>query len=279
MSRAGRVLVGRARRYRARPPRLDAEAREALERNATLRGLWAGQRCFILASGPSIAEQEVRPLAGERCISVANFFLHQDYQHVAPAFHCVAPLHPPFTEEDGVRWFSAMNGALGDAQLVLSLSDRELVERNDLFAGRTVDYVSFTDTWASPRNDSFDLARPVPPPQSVSIMALLLALHLGASPVYLLGTDHTVFDPATGRYDYRHFHQRGANALGLEPTPPDLEIVFESLFHVWRQYKILRSTATGRGVEICNASAGGILDLFPRVRLEDVVAGRPVTLA
>jgi hypothetical protein len=42
---------------------------------------------------------------------------------------------------------------------------------------------------------------------------------------------------------------------------------------LWRQYRAIRRTADAASVKILNATAGGLLDVFPRVRLETVIRG------
>jgi hypothetical protein len=102
-------------------------------------------------------------------------------------------------------------------------------------------------------------------------MALMSALYLGFHEIFLIGTDHTFFNLADGRYDYQHFYDDPkANALGKEPPAEDLENIFNCQATLWQQYKALRALARAKGVSIYNASAGGILDLFPRVRLEEL---------
>lgn len=248
-----------------------AEETAILQPNRELCNRHVGERCFILATGPSISKQDLSLLEGELCISVANFFVHPEFARIRPRYHCVAPLHPPFTDEDGIRWFRSMEPHMGHTTLVLSYSDKRLVDKNGLFAGREVRYVRFGADWTDISKNGLDLSRLVPGPQSVSIMALMVALYIGCSEIYLLGVDHTSFNPNTGKYDYRHFYDRGANRLGELSPPEDLEWQFLSGWRLWSQYKALRSVALTNSVAIYNATAGGILDVFPRVNLEVVL--------
>src|SRR6185437_6208885 len=58
-----------------------------LAANQSIYNRHAGQRCFILATGPSIKTQPLHLLAGETCISVSNFFVHPDYGLIRPRYH------------------------------------------------------------------------------------------------------------------------------------------------------------------------------------------------
>jgi len=104
-------------------------------------------------------------------------------------------------------------------------------------------------------------------------MALMVALYIGCSEIYLLGTDHTTFKLDTGEYDYRHFYDGEAkNELGEEGGPSDLENDFRCSAELWRQYKVLRAYARIKDIAIFNATGGGILDLFPRVDYKSLFA-------
>lgn len=236
-----------------------------------MRGIHQGKRVFILASGPSIKTQNLRLLRGQLCISVANFFIHPDFHVIQPRYHCVAPLHPPFTDANGVNWFRQIERHMEGATLFLGLSDKHLVDTNRLFPRQDVRFLSFSGIWKGRLNPDFDLTLPLPSPQSVSIMALMVALYLGCQEIYLLGTDHTSFNLDTGQYDYRHFYDGPtANALGREPPPQNLEAEFTSYATLWQQYKVLQRLAGEKGVPIFNATRGGLLDVFPRIEYESL---------
>jgi hypothetical protein len=259
------------RAARRRRQRSALTARNDVQQNVDLRDKYRGERAFILACGPSITSQDLSVLRGEKCISVANFFVHPEFSRIRPLYHCIAPLHAPFTDEDGERWFRQMAPEMSKTTLLVSASDKKLIQSRKLLSGNDIRYLNFCANWNDGSNPDFDLARPLPAPQSVSIMALMSALYLGFHEIFLVGTDHTFFDPSDGRYDYQHFYvDPQANALGKEPPAEDLEIGFSCQAVLWQQYKTLRALARVRGVSIYNASAGGILDLFPRVRLEEL---------
>ena len=125
----------------------------------------------------------------------------------------------------------------------------------------------FGDLWDKPANQSLELTNQIPVCQSVSIMALILAIYIGCSEIYLLGTDHTVFSMDTGQYAYGHFYDGESknSPYWEQDAPDDMENEFRALAKLWRQYKHLRIVANKKNVTISNATGSGILDLFPRV--------------
>ena len=150
--------------------------------------------------------------------------------------------------------------------LILGYSDKQLIELNRLFNNQEIYYLRFGDSWDKPANQSFDLTCQLPGCQSVSIMALMVAIYIGCSDIYLLGTDHTVFKLDTAQFDYVHFYDGEAKSDYFEHVAPDdMEDEFRAIANLWRQYKYLRTLVNKKNVTISNATGSGILDLFPRV--------------
>ena len=90
---------------------------ELAEENINLKDCHRGERCFILATGPSIQKQDLTLLKNEICISVSNFFVHPDYKKIKPLYHCIAPYHKPITEEAFQAWLLEIDQSLGDSSL------------------------------------------------------------------------------------------------------------------------------------------------------------------
>jgi hypothetical protein len=65
---------------------------EVLRANSRLLNRHKGERCFILCNGPSIAQQDIRPLKNETLFSVSNGYLHPDFAEIHPRYHCLPQL-------------------------------------------------------------------------------------------------------------------------------------------------------------------------------------------
>lgn len=247
------------------------EERELLAKNRILHNRHAGERCFILATGPSIKKQNLKLLQGEVCLAVSNFFVHPDYRLIKPRYYCVAPYHQPITEEAWQAWLTEMETGTGDAAMFFSLSDRQRNHRDGKFMDRQVYYLKFGNTWESLLMHGVDLTQPLPGPQSVTIMALLVALYMGFRTIYLLGCDH---DWILHLNKSSHFYDENHHALNRHGYNEWLGVDLESYFHdyiqLWQQYKIIRQIADKQCIHILNATDGGLLDVFPRVGFQQV---------
>src|SRR5438067_13410697 len=77
LARTGTSLLKRAERIvpdYTTP--LTAEERKLLQRNSRFREAHAGNRCFVIGNGPSLAGQDIFPLEGEITFVMNTFFAH-----------------------------------------------------------------------------------------------------------------------------------------------------------------------------------------------------------
>jgi hypothetical protein len=241
-------------------------------RNADLHNRHHGRRGFVLCNGPSVKQQDIRPLRNEIVISVSNGYLHPDYAAIAPAYHCVPQVtYGTLTRADVIAWFREMHDRLGNATVFLSETEEALVREEKLFPGRDVRYVHLHGSFSEPPPDDVpDPAASLPGVQSVAVLALLIGMYLGLDRLYLLGADHDHFRSGEYKYFYEPTVLRGKDLSVDEHgnLRGGWYVEFTALAALWAQYRNVKRIATANGVAIFNATAGGELDEFPRVALE-----------
>ncbi len=269
------LYVALVRAFGRKPVLVEPTYPAELLPNAELRDRHKGERCFIVANGPSALSQDLTRLRGETVFSVSNGYLHRGYEVMRPRYHCVPQLtYGTVTEQDALAWFTEMHAHIGGAELFLSLTEEPLVRTHGLFAGRTIRYLALQESFDQLRERSIpDLCKLVPGVQSVPVMALMIAMYMGFREIFLLGVDHDHF--RTGEYRYA-FEPKAVKGKDLSVGADGKVITslyddFQAMAKLWREYRVLREIAAENGVRIVNASAGGALDEFPRVKLEDVL--------
>jgi len=237
--------------------------------NIKLKDIHHNERCFILATGPSIKNQDLKLLNGENCIAVSNFFVHPDYSIIKPKYYCVAPFHAPITEEAWQKWMSGLENGTGNSMMFFSLSDQ--VRNQKYFVNREVNFLNFGGSMDSIIHRGIDISRKIPGPQSVTIMALYVALYMGFKEIYLLGCDH---DWILHLNQSSHFYSEGNHILNKsgynEWFVSDVDEYFRDYLELWRQYKIINHIAKKESIAIYNATNGGLLDVFPRIKYESL---------
>jgi len=245
-----------------------------LAQNERFRSLHKDRRrCFILCTGPSIKTQDLRVLKGETCIAASNFCVHPQYAEIKPEYYCIPKVGiPPATVDTVVQWFKDIALKMGGATMFLSHGDRQMVQDHHLFEGKTVHYLAFGRSWDSVEKQGIDLTRPLPRIQSVPVMALQIAIFLGFKEIYLLGCDH---DHLLHHGITLHFYEKHEHAVSRHYTQKNTEwSAYEEEVRQFgllcSQYRALRSWAEPRGIRIYNATPGGMLNTFERVRFESL---------
>jgi hypothetical protein len=241
-----------------------------LARNEKFRNRHAdGSRCFILATGPSIRTQDLSLLKGETCISLSNFIVHPHNSLIRPAYHCVPRLgFPPSTPETAAAWFREMEAKTGQATFFMDYENQWIVDRYGLFRDKELHYLSFGRNWSGLNGAGIDLTLPLPRIQSSPVMALQVAIFLGFKEIYLLGCDH---DWLLHFGQSLHFYQENENPIFQQPGVAenwDLEAEARAFAVLFGQYRELLNYAGPRGIRVFNATAGGLLNVFPRVTYE-----------
>lgn len=240
-----------------------------LKSNLTLKGTGAGRRAFLIATGPSLKQEDLSVLAGEDCFTLSNFFLHDELEAVSPKFHFFAPYHEPLVLENYIEWLRAADLKLPvSTGIVLGHSDQPLVKEFDLFPARDIHYLYLSEV---PSRSTVDLARPVLAPQTGTIMMLPVLFYMGYSEIYLLGCDHTVL---------RDYGKRVSNFYPEDQDPRvnattgdcwhDIVRSHQYSLNIFKQYEFYKRYVDKYNLQVWNLSCDTWLDVFPLKKLEDL---------
>jgi hypothetical protein len=228
------------------------------------------RRCFIIANGPSIKQQDLTVLRDETTLVVNSFHFHPDYARIRPTYHVVVdPLHV-VDRPNAIAWLRELERMETPTTHIFPVEGEELFRKHGLFRNKDVRYVLLSEQRCAPGSVKANLARPASGVQCVSAAALLAACFLGFREIYLLGCDHDWLAHPTVD---THFYDSN-------PHYPDTmasytyEKMMEDQLALWQEYKGLREFALERGIRIFNATRGGFLDIFPRVTYEKLVEGK-----
>lgn len=245
-------------------------AKKLVKKNKKFLQKYYGQRCFILCTGPSINQERLELLRGENVISVSTGYLHPLYTAISPKFYCQPPLvfSSNFTVETAIKHYRLLESKIDcDAELFLSYTEKDIIEKNHLLSKHNVNYLYFIGDFNSVnKRNIIDISATVPCVHSVSIMATILAMYLGFTEIYLLGTEHD-----SGLIKARYDHAFDVRVLCREDNLDDNNVlqystshILESRLGLFREYEILKGIADENSINIYNATQGGMLDVFKR---------------
>lgn len=221
-------------------------------------------------------------------MSVSSGYHHKDYEIFAPKYHCTPQFtfsdKPPvktsgescrseyFTEEIAVSWLREMNEKIGNAEVFHSINQSQLISRFNLYPKRTVNYLCMAGEFTGKDNQVIDLTNIVPGVATVPVMAIMICLYMGFKEIYLLGADHESFRTREYHYFYDsnlNFGQNRDIYTGRVSEPVTEELLV--YYNMFLQYRYLNAIAQFQRKTIFNATAGGALEEFMRVRFSDVI--------
>ncbi len=245
-----------------------------LEKNESYRNCHTGSRCFIIGNGPSVENQDLTPLKKELTFVTNSFWKHPMVGEWQPTYYFLTdPLYfQPDLELVMKDYFAEMCANVPSSTFFLPATVKEAVDRIEPLRARQCNYVGLTGDLAHQLPWEPDLTHCVPGVQNVVQLALMTALYMGCSPIYLLGLDH---DWLSHRGTDRHFY-KGPDVVD-QRVPQSVDwasygMLMGFVLTMWRGYESIAQVAGARGVRIINLTSGGFLDVFESGEYEAVVS-------
>jgi hypothetical protein len=224
-----------------------------------------GRRAFIIGNGPSLKRTDLRRLKDEVTIGCNGLFLIFDEMGYLPTYYTV---EDRLVAEDRADIVNKIRGTIKVFPEDLRYCLRE--DKETVFINFLRKYPGFPLLTKSFETHVYWGG-------TVTLFNLQLAWYLGVREVYLIGIDHnyqppTVADEQKGPVikshsnDVNHFHPDYFGP-GYRYHDPKVERMEQAYVEAKRFFE-------ERGGVIYNATAGGKLEVFPRVSFESVVGSK-----
>lgn len=237
--------------------------------NRTFKNTAKGKRAFVLATGPSIKQEDIRILEGEDCFSISNFFLHEDLNIINPKFHFFAPYHEPLILENYIDWLKEADQKLpASTSIVLGHKTKEMVEKYGLFPNRKVYYLFLEGMFSG----NYNITKPIMSPQTGPIMMLPWLMYMGYSEIYLLGCDNTIlrdYGKSTTNFYPKEKEVRENATSGN--NWPDILTTLGYVTRMFEHYEYYSQSAHKNNIKIVNLSQDSWLDTFEKDTLDNVL--------
>ena len=262
--------------------------RSTISKNSKFKNIHQGKRCFILGSGPSMKTADLSGLATEHVIALNSFFLHPQLNSVLDKkgpqkYYLVPPNHPPQTRQDWIETLKQMEVKFENPLTMFWGIDfnknnwKDLIEEENLFKGFDLNYFfcginirdgyRFNAKHINPTGLTFSASNAL-------INGLAMALYMGFSEIFLLGFEHNHICVKSAN-EYRFYdsspHLEKEKSIDFGPNTAN-DLNFNILANNYFTFKIYLEMETKfPSQKIINLTPGGILDVFRRSHLEDVL--------
>ena len=242
-----------------------------MQRNSVFHNKHKGERCFVIGNGPSLKKQDLDLIQSETTFVVNGFWKHPSVKHSQPTYYFICD--PIFFDGSSVanNFFQDLRQHIFASRFFVPSRSYNVVVEQSLLPSDLTSYVAFSERMLGDNPaDEFDLTKPVPGVQTVPQLAILAAIYMGFSEIYLIGLDHDwLARTQAGGYNFFEGLTMNHPEAISEPVPYDMEM--KSMLKVWQGYHGLNLKAKESGSRILNATHGGFLDVFPRVSYESLV--------
>jgi hypothetical protein len=249
----------------------------SVRENRRLKNRHRGRRCFVIGNGPSLGKMDLTPLAGEITIAANSFYKHPDAEKVGLTYLCIGDELFMVDEPRAVEWHRIIDAKLPTASLFLNPKARFLREKYGLYRNRDVFYFRRGVIGEYPELIDFDLTKPINVGNTTGThLAIPLAVYLGCTEIILLGFDCNWLESYTGSYHFYEKHDQFPefDALKTDDRWGRYEDHLIFALRDFEAHRLIAERAAQLGISIKNATGGGLLDMYPRVRFEDCFRAR-----
>lgn len=216
-----------------------------------------GQRCFIIGMGPSLTEADLNAVKNEYTFGMNSLALRFEEDPWRPDFYGVQDIY-----------------VYPKLEKALLKESKRCNKKTTFFVGSTIcDKYKVPNNWVKyPLNAAYhkyeariykyfakasdDCYSVVYDGYSITYSLVQLAMYMGFSEIYLLGTDCSY-----EKNKQQHFIEYGYQDKNYLTVGESMIVA----------YGYLKQLSDKLGVHIFNATRGGMLEVFPRVKLEDVL--------
>lgn len=252
-----------------------------LQKNIIFKDKHKGKRCFIIGNGPSLQKQDLSLLKREVTFVTNAFWRHpilgKSWQ---PTYYCLAdPLYfkKNASNVDGCKtlkeFYGRMNEKINNSTFFISLLGFDLIQKNNFIRKSKLHYLWLNDVYSNSEKYEIDLASAVPAVQSVVQMAIEAAIYMSCNPIYLLGVDHDWLKTpniSNGHFYKEETDNNSISSISLRSPKSYYKNELEANIRLWQKYEKLLDLADKKGIKIYNATEGGFLDVFPRVKYKSL---------
>ena len=219
-----------------------------------LKNSHVGERCFIVATGPSLTVNDLNLIKNEYSMSMNSAVLIMDKTDWKPELFAIQDEYVYQRIESSLQ--NTFKGNLKN-RLIISDYVQSFFKSAKNFRGFPVNLLDhkFNHEKTGVIMFSNDCHKIIYDNYSVIFSLMQLAIYMGFNEIYLLGSDC-------------NYNQKKAHFIDHGATDPYALHAGERLIYVHSKFK---EFADSNNVKVFNCTRGGMLEVYPRKSLEEVL--------
>lgn len=228
--------------------------------NRKYRDCHAGERCFIIATGPSIKNLTLEQVSclSKECVFAVNSM------YKAPILRGIIPRY--YALFDNNYWGEASNEFSEIRHLYKDTPPTFITDfRAKRFIPEDTKYVALYAKNYPIKDMRYDLSGNVSIAMNVVGFAIISAIYMGFKEIYLLGSDYSLFCSRTDNHCYDDY-------LDNQDLPRYNLSFYLKYYHLTTEiHYLIAKLARDNNIQIVNLTDGSLLDAYPIKSLSDVL--------
>lgn len=264
---------------------INIKSEELLNHNRKFKDRYKGKRCFIVGNGPSIKQQNIQKLQNEIVFVCNEFIRYEQFKTIMPKFYLLMdPLYFTFKKSNKqdanfIQMIASMEHMSSPPSLWIPL---EMLQKIKIFGwdrGLNIHYINNKLAFWDGYIEDFDFTRLIPGMYCVVHYAIMLAIYMGFSEIYLLGVEQTNILHTINKYlnndqfeyvfdmteDERKWMRKMIVRLPLE-------VQLNGYTKIFHGYNELNNYCHRKHIKLRNCTPVSLIDSIKKIDLDSVLA-------
>ncbi|MGG0177987.1 6-hydroxymethylpterin diphosphokinase MptE-like protein [Gottfriedia acidiceleris] len=236
-----------------RVTRIDRKSR--FEKLKSIKNKHLGERCFIVATGPSLKVEDLEKLRGEITFSMNSICLAFNETDWRPTYYGIQDIRNYFKFKDDIKELDSECKFIGESILKRDTVSEEFYVYPMNMLNHNWMHKKYNTKFS---DDAFAV---VYDGYTITYSLIQIAVYMGFKEIYLLGADSNYSRDLNHHFKNYDYHDSNYTVAGLKMIDA---------------YKVAKEYADKKNIKIFNATRGGMLEIFERVDLDNVLANNKI---
>lgn len=231
---------------------LNLNSKSIIKDNEKFKNAYEGERCFILGTGPSLANislRDIELLSKEKTFAVNSFYKASQFDLINPMFYCLM---------DNLYW-GVSSGVFGEISEKYNNSNPIFITdiRAKSFIPESLQSIFLYAKHYPTRDMRFDISKNLSITMNVVSFAILAAIYMGFKEIYLLGCDYNLFCSRQKNHCYDDHEEH--------TKLPTYNLGFYlKYYHLTTEFHYLIAKLSKKSnIKILNITENSLLDAYP----------------